>query len=161
VKGFDGIHLLSTSGLFEIWLGESKFYEDPKKAIRDAVQSVGDHIIPSFLTAEKAMVFGHIAPDIPNRQQVIDLFKSQTSSDQLLDLAVFPVLIAYESQAVANFSSVSTAYVEKLTNEIAELRSYFAGKAGDLTLRFRLIFIPMDRKADLVASFDQKLGAFL
>jgi hypothetical protein len=110
VKGFDGVHLLAKQQSFELWLGESKFFTEPKEAIRDAIESVKQHIIPSFLTTEKAMVFGHVGQGIPHRDEILKLFKSQTSGDKLLGMSVFPILMTYESQAVASFNELSAAY---------------------------------------------------
>lgn len=161
VKGFDGVHLLLVGGTFELWLGESKFYTDAQQGIRDAITSVQDHILPSFLATEKSMVFGHVGKDIPCRADVIKLFKSQTSGDELLKIAVFPILVTYESGAVSSFTEVSADYVKSLTAEVAKLRSYFGSRAAGLTLRFQLIFVPLGSKKDVVESFDKKLEAFL
>ena len=105
VKGFDGVHLLPKENGFELWLGESKFYKNPQAAIRDAIKSVKDHLSPSFLTTEKAMIFGHVGEDVPHREAVLKLFKSQTSGDDLLKMSVFPILIAY-FEISNNFSSI-------------------------------------------------------
>jgi uncharacterized protein DUF1837 len=161
VKGFDGVHLLPLGKSFELWLGESKFYTDAEEGIRDAIKSAKDHILPTFLTIEKAMIFGHVGKDIPYRPEVIKLFKSQSSGDELLKMAVFPILVSYESGSVASFTEVSTEYVKKLTGEVAQLRTYFGDRAAGLKLRFQLIFVPLGSKKDLVESFDKKLGAFL
>ena len=161
VKGFDGIHLLPKGPSFELWLGESKFYVDPEEAIREAVKSIKEHILPSFLTTEKAMIFGHVAPDIPHREEVLKLFKSQTSGDELLKRAVFPVLIAYESTAVAAHNVVADPYVQNLKQEVDVLRAYFGTKAEGITLRFELLFVPLGKKKDVVDCFDKLLEAFL
>jgi uncharacterized protein DUF1837 len=161
VKGFDGVHLMLKSSGFELWLGESKFYIDPEEAIREAVKSIKDHILPSFLTTEKAMIFGHVAPDIPHRDEVLKLFKSQTSGDELLKRAVFPILIAYESAAVAAHNIVADPYVQSLVKEVETLRTYFGNKATGVTLRFELLFVPLGKKKDVVNCFDKLLEAFL
>jgi hypothetical protein len=161
VKGFDGVHLKLKDGGFEVWLGESKFYTDAKKAIRDAVESVKVHILPSFLNSEKAMLFAHVAPDIPNRDDIVKLFKSSTSSDQLLKASVFPIMVAYESEAVASFGDVCEQYVNMLKDEVEELKSYFGVKAAALPLRFQLIMVPLGDKDAVVKSFDEKLKPFL
>jgi hypothetical protein len=161
VKGFDGVHLLPKASSFELWLGESKFYIDPQDAIREAVKSIKEHILPSFLTTEKAMIFGHVANDIPYRNDVLKLFKSQTSGDELLKHAVFPVLIAYESGAVAANDIVADPYVDALKKEVEELREYFGGKAIGIPMRFELLFIPLGKKTNLVTAFDKRLEAFL
>ena len=160
-KGFDGVHVLCKDDDFEIWLGESKFYQDPKDAIREAVKSVKLHLLPAFLDTEKAMIFGHIADGIPHKKSVTKLFKQQTSKDQLMERAVFPVLIAYNSDAVAAHGSVTTAYEAALKAEAETLRTFFAEEASGLVVRFKLIFVPMNDKRALVASFDKKLEAFL
>lgn len=161
VKGFDGVHLLPKGTSFELWMGESKFYIDPQDAIREAVKSVKEHILPSFLTTEKAMIFGHVAPDIPQRDAVLKLFKSQTSGDELLKRAVFPVLIAYESTSIANHYVVAGPYVESLKNEVEALRAYFSDKAAGIALRFELLFVPLGKKKDVVDHFDKLLEPFL
>ncbi|RKG80472.1 DUF1837 domain-containing protein [Corallococcus sp. CA049B] len=161
VKGFDGIHVVSRGEGFELWLGESKFYGDAKKAIRDAVESIRSHILPSFLVAEKTMVLGHVGQGIPHREAVLQLFKSQTSGDKLLKMAVFPVLVAYESASVEAFDEVSDTYVNQLAKEVADLRGYFAEKIGNLAFRFQLIFVPLGKKKDVVDSFDKMLVPFL
>lgn len=160
VKGFDGVHLLPVGKSFELWLGESKFYSDAEEGIRDAIKSVKEHILPAFLATEKAMIFGHVGHDIPHRNDVLNLFKQQTSGDKLLAMSVFPILVTYESSAVSKFTEISDAYVESITTEVGNLRTYFGDRATELKFRFQLIFVPLGKKKDLVDSFDKRLGAF-
>lgn len=161
VKGFDGVHLLKTEAGFEIWLGESKFYRDPKDAIADAITSVRTHLLPTFLDTEKAMIFGHVAPELPYRDEVLALFKSTTSGDKLLEMAAFPILIAYDSETVASFDKLCNDYVRAIEREVESLRSFFADRVADLKLRFHLIFVPLNKKKDVVEKFDQLLVPFL
>nr|WP_298719404.1 DUF1837 domain-containing protein [uncultured Steroidobacter sp.] len=161
VKGFDGVHVLPKADKFELWLGESKFYMDGQEAIRDSIESVRQHVLPEFLSAEKAMLFGHVGPDVPHRDAIVKLLKAQTSGDQLLKAATFPILIAYESKTVANFKELSESYVDALTQESLGMKAYFRERASDLKLRFQLILVPLERKADVVARFDEKLRPFL
>lgn len=161
VKGFDGVHLLPKGDDFEIWLGESKFYSDPQRGIREAVKSVKEHLLPAFLDMEKAMIYGHVAHNVPHKEAVRKAFKPQTSKDELLARSVFPILIAYDSDVVCANSSLTAKYLAELKAEASALRGYFAEKADGLKLRFVLIFVPMNNKAAIINSFDQKLGAFL
>jgi hypothetical protein len=161
VKGFDGVHLLPKDKSFELWLGESKFFTDAQEAIRDAIKSVKEHVLPSFLTTEKAMIFAHVGKDIPHRDAVLKLFKSQTSGDKLLAMSVFPILVTYESKSIGSFQEVSDAYVKSLKAEVAALRDYFGQRAAGLKLRFQLIFVPLGNKKDVVDSFDKLLEPFL
>lgn len=161
VKGFDGVHLRLLGDDFEVWLGESKFWTDPKAAIRDAVKSVKDHILPHFLKSEKAMLFGHVGKDVPKRDQIVKLFKSSSSVDELLKVAVFPIMVAYESNAVATHVEICEQYVNTLAKEAQTLNGYFGEKAKGLSLRFQLILVPMGSKEEVVTSFDEKLKPFL
>jgi hypothetical protein len=161
VKGFDAVHVLPLKDDYEVWLGESKFYSDPRRSIRDAVTSIKSHLLPPFLSTEKAMIYGHIGHDIPHRDQLTTLFKAQTSSDELLAHAVFPVLIAYNSQTSAAFGALSDQYVSDLTNEVEALKELFAVELGQVKIRVVLIFVPLATKQHLVENFDKLLEPFL
>ncbi|MCJ8510203.1 DUF1837 domain-containing protein [Rhizobium lemnae] len=161
VKGFDGVHILPKGDDFEIWLGESKFYSDPLSGIQDAVKSVKEHLLPAFLDMEKAMILGHVAEGVPNRESVKKAFKPQTSKDELLKRAVFPILIAYNSDTVASHTVLSAKYAAELKAEAEKLRDYFADQATGVTARFVLMFVPMNDKKAVIESFDKKLEAFL
>ena len=160
VKGFDGVHILQQKDDFEIWLGESKFYQNGKAAIKDAVESVKSHIIPTFITSEKAMILGHIAENIPHRDEVIKLFKSQTSGDYLLKKAVFPILIAYDSAVLGKHNKMCEEYKNELLQELDSLKSDFAKDFGEINFKFHLIFIPLNKKIDLLTHFDKSLEVF-
>jgi len=165
VKGYDGVHLLPVDDDFEIWLGESKFYQgNGTTAVTDAVASIAEHFLTDFLNTEKAMVYGHIAKGIPHYEALRNLFKKQTSGDELIKKSVFPVLICYESKTVGSFEELSQEYVDALEVEIKRLEDHFAEKcaASNISgIRFQLIFVPLDIKKTLVDRFDQKLKAHI
>lgn len=161
VKGFDGIHVLAKDDGIELWLGESKFYEDPKSAIREAITSIKDHIVPAFLNTEKAMIIGHVGEGVPRRNEVLDLFRKQTSLDRIFDIAVFPVLIAYESKSISSFDKLCEEYRLRIEDEAAELRNYFYERAKNIPLKFQLIFVPIENKKDVVGHFDRRLESFV
>lgn len=161
VKGFDAVHLVPAGDGFDLWLGESKFYQNPRDAIREAVESVRSHVLPAFLSTEKAMILGHIPKTLPMYEKVLPLFRSQTSSDRLLAMSVFPILIAYESDTVGDHTELCDPYVEQLHREVADLKTYFTRRIDGMRLRFRLIFVPMGSKQAVIDRFDRKLEVFL
>lgn len=165
VKGYDGVHLLPVKNDFEIWLGESKFYQgNGTGAVTDAVSSIAEHFLTAFLNTEKAMIYGHISQETPHYEELRTLFKKQTSGDDLIKKSVFPALICYESKTVDNFQDFSDEYVEALTLEIKSLENHFAKKCDEANIskiRFQLIFVPIDNKKKLVDRFDQKLKAHI
>lgn len=161
VKGFDGVHLLPTPSSFELWLGEAKFYSDSAAALRDAAASITSHYLPSFLQTEKAMIFGHIAEGLPHRQRVLELFRQQTSTDDLLKMSVFPVLVTYESEAITSHGEISDDFVCKLESEVVGIRRKFGELMEGVALKFQLILVPMKNKQLVIESFDKKLVPFL
>ncbi|MEX3314818.1 DUF1837 domain-containing protein [Sulfitobacter sp. PS-8MA] len=160
VKGFDAVHVVYNKGDIELWLGESKFYTDPRRAIRDALASVREHLLPAFLDTEKAMLYGHIPEGIPQADGLQKLLHQNTTSDKLLKQSVFPVLIAYESTAISKHSDLTDEFQKEIEGEISALHQLVADSKSDIKVRLQLIFVPMHLKADLVEFFDKKLEAF-
>ena len=160
VKGFDAVHLAYNETGFEIWLGESKFYDDPKQAISESLKSIREHLLPSFLDTEKAMLYGHIGSGVPYSEEVQSLFHQNISSDELLKKAVFPVLIAYQSDTIAKNKKLCDELVEQLQEEVSALHGRFMERASDINIRLQLIFFPMHLKSEVIKYFDQKLEAF-
>lgn len=106
------------------------------------------------------MILGHVADGIPHKDAVVKLFKSQTSKDELLKRSVFPVLIAYDSDAVKCHSSITAAYKDELEAEAKSIQDYFALQSSGVNVRFALILVPMNTKLAVIESFDKKLEAF-
>jgi len=159
VKGYDGVHYVARGEEdFELWLGESKFYTDPKSAITEAIKSIKEHISADFLDTEKAMIYGHIPEHIPNREAVRNLFKEAVSSDELIKKAVFPVLIAYNSNEVSNHNQLCDEYSEALERELSDLVDEFYAKLKE-PLKIQLVFVPLGDKAVVIEKFDQLLEA--
>lgn len=159
VKGYDGVHYVARGEEdFELWLGESKFYSDPKPAITEAIKSIKEHLSADFLDTEKAMIYGHIPEHIPNREALRNLFKEAVSSDELIQKAVFPVLIAYNSGEVSNHNRLCKEYFEALEHELSSLVDEFYAKFKE-PLKIRLIFVPLGSKETVIQRFDQLLEA--
>jgi hypothetical protein len=51
LKGFDAVHVVVTEAGLELWLGESKFYENIGQAISDAVQDLKSHTKRDYMRA--------------------------------------------------------------------------------------------------------------
>ncbi|WP_333815360.1 HamA C-terminal domain-containing protein [Tabrizicola sp.] len=160
VKGFDAVHVVYSDDDFELWLGESKFYKDSKRGIDDAIKSIREHLLPTFLDTEKAMLYGHVPDHIPNAEKIRALFHKNTSSDILLKRSVFPVLVSYESKTVAGHKALSDTYVQELQAESDALLQYLEKEAVGIPIRIQVIFVPIFLKNDLIEHFDKKLEAF-
>ena len=100
VKAFDLVHVrYNDQDDVELWLGEAKFFKDRNGAIADAIKSIKSHITRGFLTNEKLLLGPQVSSDIPHSDKIKELLSSTVSLDQLIKQAVFPVLIAANSDA--------------------------------------------------------------
>lgn len=162
VKGFDGIHLLRDgAGDFRILLGESKFWENPKRGIKDAIKSLKEHVVEEFLDTEKAMLLSHIPKHLKEDEDLTKLFSRQVSSDELMAKAIFPVLVGYESKSVNKHEIVSDEFKNEIELEIEALRDYFISELGIASMpEIVLVFVPMGSKYSVISRFDQKLNAY-
>lgn len=70
VKSFDMVHVRYIEGKKpELWLGESKFYTDPKDAISAAIESISTHIDRGFLNNQKLLLGPQVSKSIPHYQE--------------------------------------------------------------------------------------------
>ncbi len=68
IKSFDLVHArFPKDKPFEIWLGESKLYDDASAAISSAISSIKDHIDKGFLTNQKLLLGPQIPKSTPHR----------------------------------------------------------------------------------------------
>lgn len=161
VKGFDLVHYRIPEGPenIEIWLGESKFYSDPAKAVKDAIASVKLHIDHGFLKKDKLLIGPQIPPSTPRYDEIRALFKDGTPIDQLKAKAVFPIGIFADSAAVAAHTSHDAAYLAALTSEFDVLANHIVSSGLATNIAVVFIYVPLLKKADVISAFDYKLKA--
>ena len=158
VKAFDMVHARFLSNAqFEIWLGESKLYEDGKSAVADAIASIRAHMEAGFLSNEKLLLGPQIPKTTPHYDAVLDLFKGKTSIDELLKRAVFPVGIFCDSAAAKSAKEHDAKYLAQSREELADLATRMNASGLPNTLKVLFIYIPLATKATLVKAFDERL----
>jgi hypothetical protein len=158
VKSFDMVHVRYTTGeLLELWLGESKLYEDSGDAIRAAIASVEMHIDQGFLNRQKLLLGPQISKSVPRYQEIRELLSSQSSLDALFKAAIFPVLIAAESEAVAAHEEHCPSYFAAASEELAQLAERLAKSDLPHKIEIVLIYMPLLSKEALADAFDAKL----
>ena len=158
VKSFDMVHArFPPGGSLELWLGESKLYANASDAISDAISSVEAHIQQGFLTNEKLLLGPQISKSTPHYDEIVHLFKSQTSLDHLLDSSVFAICIASNSHALSNATALTDAYRASISLEMDKLIGKI-NKSGPLSnIKIVLIYVPLLDKTAFVEEFDKKL----
>jgi hypothetical protein len=167
VKGFDLVHAsVRDPGGLEIWLGEAKVFERRKSAIEEAIRSVRHHVDQGVLREQKALIGPIIPPDTPNYDLLLRLFQDETPLDELVNSAVFPIVILAESDAIQGIVALDDVYTAGVLRELqqldmsiqrAALRSTVAGLRSPV--RIPIFYVPLLSKADLLAAFDRKLKA--
>lgn len=157
VKGFDAVHVVATATTLELWLGEAKFYDDIGQAISKVITSLQSHADRDYLRAEFAAITNKIDDAWPHSERLKKLIHPGTSLDEVFDAMCVPVLLTYDSPAIAAHESVTRAFQTAFENEVLAHRDTFAGKALPKKLRIHLFLLPMKAKADLLAQFDAKL----
>ncbi|CAN7284122.1 HamA C-terminal domain-containing protein [Neorhizobium tomejilense] len=158
VKSFDMAHVRYLGhGKFELWLGEAKFYETGSEAVTAAIDSVERHIQQGFLENEKLIMGPQISKDIEHHAEIRELFASETSLDDLMSAAVFPICIACDSKAASRHGKIDDAYLRELEPELKELAEKLEKSGLRQKIRILLIYIPLGSKAALAEAFDRKL----
>ncbi|WP_170342783.1 HamA C-terminal domain-containing protein [Ruegeria arenilitoris] len=158
VKAFDLVHVryLDGNGI-ELWLGEAKFFKDRNDAIKDAIASIKGHITAGFLKNEKLLLGPQVSNDIPHSAEIKKLLSAEASLDELIARAIFPVLIAANSDATSNHVSANDVYSVEVTDEMNALWEKL--KASGLTerIKLKLIYVPLGDKDALNKAFDDRL----
>ena len=157
IKAFDMVHAKLDGPEIEIWLGESKLYADRVRAIGDAITSIRTHVEQGFLANEKLLLGPQIPRSTPRYEEVRELFRSQTSLDKLLGSAVFAIGILADSGVVQNAATTDATYKAAAGIEFSDVLRRLTKSGLCADLKIALIYIPISKKADLSAAFDQRL----
>lgn len=145
-KGFDAVHVVvNDDGELDLWLGEAKLYTSMKGAIKAIVESLGDHTANNFLRKEFLAVSNKFDDDWEHSERLRELLDDNTSLDDIIQRLVMPVLLTYQSGAIANHRTSSGQFAADL---VAEARSAWAAFKAELVLDFpvtiHLIVLPLE-----------------
>ncbi|OCX66859.1 hypothetical protein BFP70_04070 [Thioclava sp. SK-1] len=158
VKAFDLVHVRYVDDdQIELWLGEAKFFKSRDGAIKDAIASIESHINAGFLRNEKLLLGPQISDDIPYSDKIKALLASETSLDDLIGNAVFPVLIAANSDATAGNTAPCDDYTDGVEREMSALWERLASSGLTKKIKLRLIYVPLADKDKLNTAFDTRL----
>jgi hypothetical protein len=156
VKGFDAVHVVADTAGLQLWLGESKFYEDISSAINDVVAELERHSEDRYLRGEFATIINKIDDAWPHADRLRKLLNPNTSLDDVFDALCVPVLLTYNSKAVNAHSRVTEAYCEAFRTELERHHVTFSDKSLP-KVQIYLFLIPLKSKKDLVKELDEEL----
>lgn len=159
VKGFDAVHVVVSSQSLQLWLGESKFYEDIGAAIRDAVQSIVQHFDRDYLRTEFVTILNKLDPAWPHASKLKLLLDKNNSLDNVFDAVCVPVFLTYDSPVMAAHRQVSDAFKKEFAAEVKKHYVTFAANTLPTSIVLHLFLLPMRSKKELQQEFDKRLKA--
>ncbi|WP_170324567.1 HamA C-terminal domain-containing protein [Ruegeria arenilitoris] len=158
VKAFDLVHVrYQEKGEVELWLGEAKFFKTRNDAVADAIKSISSHITRGFLTNEKLILGPQVSNDIPHSEKIKELLSSSVSLDRLIENAVFPVLIAANSDTTPRHTEINDSYAEEVQAEMGALWQKLQASGLTRKIKLFLIYVPLGNKDRLSSAFDARL----
>ena len=161
VKGFDAVHIININDKFELWLGEVKFYNNARQAIRDVIDEIKFHTTQDYLKSEKMLLLNKIdiEQESPFYPILSKLLNDNTSLDELFDCACIPILITYDSKTLKKHTKTTEEFNIELEHEVMNVFNYFKNKISALTIPIKLhiFLLPLQEKSVLIEKLDKEL----
>ncbi|WP_295162766.1 DUF1837 domain-containing protein [uncultured Brachyspira sp.] len=174
IHGADSIHITINNGQINLWLGESKFYKDVKKAVKNAIESIKSILEDDKLKAEISMAynskdlndmlsFNKIDKNI--HENIKLMLDNANSLDKVKKQLHIPILILYECDITLSNNSIDDNYKtniischKKIVKEcfLASfdfIKNLYKGEE----INFHLILFPVHSKKDISEIFFRKL----
>jgi len=168
VKGFDSVHVVRKDNGLELWIGETKFYNNVTKAIYDVSKEIIDHLETDYLKSEFILIKNKIDPDWPEADALKELLHENISLDKVFEQICIPVLLTYDSSVVQNSKLSDQEYKDNIREEVTnaysnmrnKLESQYKERFGStFSLTVHVILIPLKEKKVLVKALDARLKA--
>jgi hypothetical protein len=161
VKGFDCAHVVDADGALELWLGEAKFYKRVGKAVDAVAADLARDLQTDFLRTEFAFITDKLDGSWAHAPQLRQLLRDENTLDAIFDYVRIPILLAYDSEVIADHDRVSGEYIAAVHAEAEAIRDDLLAKLGDTelprTVRLELILVPIESKAILLPLLDKEL----
>ncbi|MBF0555731.1 MAG: DUF1837 domain-containing protein [Nitrospirae bacterium] len=159
VKGFDAVHVVVNGNEIELWIGEAKFYEDINDAITDVSKELVEHTKRDYLRNEFALITNKLDDKWSHSEHLKKLLSPNTSLDEVFSRICIPVLLTYNSNAIANHISMSDEYKKAIEEELLCFYDKFTKRDLPKSLRIHLLLVPLGNKKLLVDELNKKLKA--
>jgi hypothetical protein len=161
VHGFDAVHVVpGADGQLELWLGEVKFYGNVGDAMTAVVKELHQHTDRDWLRSEFLAVTNKVDPAWPHASALQDLIHRNRSMDDIVERLHLPVLVTYDSPAVAAADRSDADYDEAFEAEVREHQRRFARRRLPAGLVIHLLLVPLANKQRLIAALDTRLRTY-
>lgn len=168
VEGFDAVHIVKSDEGLELWIGETKFYNEVGRAIRDVCEEIVDHLETDYLRSEFLLITNKIDPTWPEAEKLKSLLSGNLSLDEVFERACIPVLLTYDSDAVNASKATGEDYLRLVNSELNvafskmrdRLSTQYVGRyKTELPITVHVMMIPLRQKKALIDALDKKLKA--
>lgn len=159
-KGFDIVHISGEQSdpiELHLWVGEAKFYASIKPAVKAAIQSVKAHLDADYLKSNFMLISSKVDKDAPYAKALLELLDKNTPLDEVFSVLHIPVLVTYDSAAVASFDKHCDNYSEAIRGEVLKSWETFAATFSAPPAVIDVIFVPLLSKASFVTELHERL----
>ena len=149
VKGFDAFHLMERDGKTELWFGEAKFYESPRKAITSVLEKIATSLSDEFLDKNLLAIITE-ADNISNsNDQFSSLLEAWRDNPRIAlpqEIAnremrlVYPIFIAYQKNKTDHYHQSIKSCIEYIASECLHLKISIS---ASFDYRLFFIFLPL------------------
>lgn len=159
VKGFDGVHMTVDDDGISLWLGEAKFYSDINSALRDALKSIDEHLEAEYLRDEFMLISGKVDPEWEYAEAFEALVSSERRLEDILTNLVIPIMLTYDSTAVASHADLTDAYSADLAAEADNALQRLMEADLSQDVEVVLLLVPLRAKSELAKALHEHLTA--
>jgi hypothetical protein len=162
VHGFDCVHV--DPATHTLWLGESKLYLDPKKALKELIKDVKSHFCTDYMNAEFSLISKKIKhfPSIPEYTEWQKLLASTTKLKDKFQQIRIPLLCTYTCELFTQHDDETTVqFIADYEAKIRALKDYFDNSFDHPLadkLNITVLLFPVACKTELVKRLHQKLS---
>ncbi|HEX7964897.1 MAG TPA: DUF1837 domain-containing protein [Gammaproteobacteria bacterium] len=162
VHGFDGVHVLVKGEKRQLWLGESKLYDDGAAGVAELAKDIVEHFKTDYLRSEFLLLSDRIAEDTPDIQHWKELLHQHTVLDKILNEVWVPCVCTYSGSAYDGNEDICEKFTNDLNTEVERLEKKFSEELEKVETKLNVILIlfPVKNKAELVTALHDKVQAW-
>lgn len=157
VHGFDGIHIVVSENEKQLWLGESKIYEEGRAGVKALASDLKSHLKADYLRQEFELSAPKLPVAAPDVEYWRTLMHEHTRLEEILDKICIPMVCTYSSALYKSHSDCTEAYINDFLAECGSLKTLFDESKISTDVDVVLILLPVESKPRLIEELDLRL----
>ena len=161
VHGFDAIHVVVDGSIKQLWLGESKLYDDGPAGIRDLLTDLEAHVQADYLRREFALITPKLPEAFPDVEYWRTILHANQRLDTILDSVCIPMVCTYTSRFYQDHSDNTAECYDAFAAECRRLQTLFEAGVANVQTKVQvvLLLLPVESKPGLVDALHERLQA--